>query len=325
MTDDVMNPALPAEQPVSSDPVERIAEGSLTTWLDKVEAPTWALIVAVYLSLGLLTYYATALPVWLLVPLAAVAVCWYSHLQHELVHGHPTRNSRFNTLFGLLPFTLYMPYSLYKKTHLLHHATPALTDPDFDTESYFVSQEYWDRASAPVRWLLVANQSMLGRFVLGPFLMYYAFWKEELLRMVEGDFSHAGDWLLHFVLVGALLSWTSFVCGLSVPEYIFYFAIPGASLGLLRSYAEHRPGPSNADRTAIIESSWFIRLLFLNNNLHAIHHTKPNLAWYKINRDYRANKDSWLTRNGGYFYKDYLQLAKSYFFRPKAHPVHPGY
>jgi len=325
MIDDVLTPALVPEQALPSETETGITEGSFSAWLDKVEAPTWAVIVSVYLSLGFLTYYATTLPVWLLIPLGAVAVCWHSHMQHELVHGHPTRNSRFNTVFGLLPFTLYMPFTLYKKTHLLHHASPTLTDPDFDTESYYVSQAYWDRASAPKRWLLTANQSMLGRFILGPFMMYFAFWKEEVSRILSGDMSHVGDWLLHFVLVGALLSWTSFVCGLSVLEYVFYFAIPGSSLGLLRSFAEHRPGPSNAERTAIIESSWFIRLLFLNNNLHAVHHTKPNLAWYKICGDFRANRQAWLKRNGGYFYRNYLQLAAKTFFRPKCHPVHPGF
>lgn len=325
MSDDTLETGLTAEPLSRTDSKGRKAEQTFAAWLDRVEAPTWAVIVAVYLSLGLLTYYATALPVWLLIPMAAVAVCWYSHLQHELVHGHPTRNSRINMIFGMLPFTLYIPYTLYKKTHLLHHATPTLTDPDFDPETYFVSQRYWDNASAPVRWVLTANQSMLGRFILGPPMMFYAFWKEEILRVASGDFSHVGDWLLHFVMVGVLLSWVTLVCDLSILEYVFYFAIPGASLGLLRSYAEHKPGPSNAERTALIESSWFIRLLFLNNNLHAVHHTKPNLAWYKIVGDYRENREKWLKRNGGYFYRDYLQLAAKTFFRPKAHPVHPGY
>lgn len=325
MNDDVLSPPLSAAPARPSEGIGLAKEGTFSAWLDKVEAPTWAVIVAVYLSLGLLTFFATSIPVWLLIPMAAVAVCWYSHLQHELVHGHPTRTPWFNMLFGMLPFTLYMPFTLYKKMHLLHHATPTLTDPDFDTESYFVSQDYWDRASKPKRWLLTANQSMLGRFTLGPFMMFYAFWKEEIARVLSGDFSNTGDWLLHFVLIGVLLSWTTLVCDLSILEYVFYFAIPGASLGLLRSYAEHQPGPSNAERTAIIESSWFIRLLFLNNNLHAVHHTKPNLAWYKISQDYYANKQKWLKRNGGYFYRNYLQLAAKVFFRPKAHPVHPGY
>ncbi len=325
MTDDAVAQDLTAV-PLSATPdIAGARNYSLVDWLDRVEAPTWAVIVSVYLSLGFLTYFATDLPVWLVIPLGAVAVCWYSHVQHELVHGHPTRNRRLNDLFGQIPFTLYLPYSLMRDSHLAHHATPLLTDPEHDTESFYVTPQQWQNLSAAMRWVLVANQTMLGRFVFGPFLMVSGFWRSEALRLLSGDLRHAGSWLVHLAMVAALLCWVVLVCDLAVWQYVLYFALPGLSLGLLRSYAEHRPGDSNAERTALIEGSWFTRLLFLNNNLHAVHHTKPNLAWFKITRDYRANREKWLRRNGGYYLKDYLSLAAKTFFRPKCSPIHPGY
>ncbi|MEQ9488610.1 MAG: fatty acid desaturase [Alphaproteobacteria bacterium] len=325
MNEDAVAPNLKAI-PIPAAPDIAHASGKpIADWLDRVEAPTWAVIVSVYLALGFLTYYATSLPVWLVVPLGGIVVCWYSHLQHELVHGHPTRNHRFNDLFGLLPFTLYMPYPLYREMHLAHHATPLLTDPEHDTESYFISPKQWQQMSQPMRWLLLANQTLLGRFLIGPILMIFGYWRSEAAMILSGDFRHAGAWLLHLALVGALMYWVVFVCGMSVWQYVLFFALPGASLGLLRSFAEHRPGDSNAERTALIEGSLFIRLLFLNNNLHAVHHAKPNLAWFKIIRDFRTNREKWLKRNGGYYLRSYLPLMLKTFIRPKCSPVHPGY
>ena len=60
-------------------------------WLWRSELPTWGLIVAIYAgwfgvfalhkTLGLLL--TTLILIWF--------TAWYMSLQHELIHGHPTR------------------------------------------------------------------------------------------------------------------------------------------------------------------------------------------------------------------------------------------
>jgi fatty acid desaturase len=42
-------------------------------------------------------------------------------VQHELLHGHPTRWTSLNKVLGYAPFAVWYPYTLYRDSHLLHH------------------------------------------------------------------------------------------------------------------------------------------------------------------------------------------------------------
>jgi fatty acid desaturase len=63
--------------------------------------------------------------------------------------------------------------------------------------------------------------------------------------------------------------------------------------------------------------------LFLNNNLHVVHHMHPRTAWYRLPALYRSRKDHYLRRNGGYFYASYGQVLRQYFLTPKDPVAHP--
>jgi fatty acid desaturase len=64
-------------------------------------------------------------------------------------------------------------------------------------------------------------------------------------------------------------------------------------------------------------------LLFLNNNLHALHHAEPGLAWYRLPARYRARRNELLKANGGYRYDGYGEIFGRYLLRPKESAVHP--
>ena len=57
-----------------------------------VEWPTVVLAAFIYTGWGLLTFFHAVIPLWLLLPLGAWFVAWQTSLQHEIIHGHPTRN-----------------------------------------------------------------------------------------------------------------------------------------------------------------------------------------------------------------------------------------
>ena len=75
-------------------------------------------------------------------------------LQHELIHGHPTRSRRINTALGFPPLSLWLPFACYRTSHLAHHAGDGLTDPRRDPESFYVTGEEWSRMG-PVRRMLI--------------------------------------------------------------------------------------------------------------------------------------------------------------------------
>ena len=116
----------------------------------------------------LATFFYRDLPWWGLTAIGAWTIAWQLNLQHETIHGHPTRNRRINEAIGCWPLSLWLPYSIYRSTHLAHHRDENLTDPLDDPESYYWADGQW-RALGPLGRALVAAQStLLGRMILGP-------------------------------------------------------------------------------------------------------------------------------------------------------------
>ena len=55
-------------------------------------------------------------------------------------------------------------------------------------------------------------------------------------------------------------------------------------------------------------------LLYLNNNLHCVHHSDPGLAWYRLPALWRARREEVLANNGGYRFSGYGEVVRRYAF-----------
>ena len=262
-----------------------------------LEGPTWLVLLGTYGNWLMLTAYADRLPWFILLPFAGVIMCLHGSLQHELIHGHPTSKRWLNHALGFAPLALWIPFAIYRDSHLEHHRTEHLTHPERDPESFYVSAPAWARMGRLRRNLLVFNNTLLGRLLIGPPLVVGQFWWRELRRLYSGDKRYLATWLGHGIAVSAVLWWALSVCGITFWQYVLFFVWPGIALTLLRSYAEHRPAAIARHRTAIVECCWFWQLLFLNNSYHALHHLRPGLAWYQLPRRYRTEKDALLAAN----------------------------
>jgi fatty acid desaturase len=89
----------------------------------------------------------------------------------------------------------------------------------------------------------------------------------------------------------------------------------------VRSFAEHRYGGTARERTAIVESRSALSLLFLNNNLHAVHHRYPGLPWYELPNRYRADRERDVFASDPPPLRGYRTVARSWFLRPIDSPV----
>ncbi len=288
-----------------------------------VEGPTLAVAAATYAAFGLLTWFYPVLPWWVVLVGGGYVVCLHGSLQHEAVHGQPTRWPWVNALVVFPSLWLWLPYGYYRETHLAHHRDERLTDPADDPESNYVSPADWAAMGPLHRAIRRALTTLAGRLVLGP---PYAAWRvaARLAGAVrEGDGPHLRHWLLHVPAVAVVLVWAIGVCGIPPVEYVLLFAYPGLSLTLLRSFAEHRAAAAPAQRTAIVEAGPVMGLLYLNNNLHALHHAEPGLVWHERPRRFRARRDELLAANGGYRFRGYGELFARYLFTGKEPPVHP--
>ena len=287
----------------------------------RLEWPTLGLIILCY---GLWAVAGFALyPVVPVLALALMAVmaALHSSLVHECLHGHPTRRRLINEALVTLPLSLAYPYRRYKATHLAHHHDERLTDPFDDPESYYRARWQYDRLPGLLKRLLAVNNTLLGRMVLGPWLVAGAFLLDEarLLRSDAPGVRRA--WAIHLPAMALVLA---LVWAMGIPLWLYVLAVcwPGLALIAIRTFAEHRWHETPEGRTIIVERSP-LAWLFLNNNLHIVHHKTPSAPWYALPRLYRERREEWQAMNGGYVFPNYLALWRRWGLWAKEPVVHP--
>lgn len=294
--------------------------------LSCVEWPTVGAIGACTVLWLALTFAIPHLGAWAQVPaigLLAVLTTFHSSLQHEVLHGHPTRSARLNEALVWLPFGLFVPYRRFRALHLRHHCDDRLTDPYDDPESFYLAGRDWYRLSLPVKVLLVVNNTLAGRLTIGPALGLAAFVQTEAMRVWRGEPRVAAAWLRHLAGLSVVALWLVAICGWSLAAYAAFVAYPAMGLLMLRTYAEHQARENTAERTAIVEHGGPFSLLFLNNNLHFVHHRHPQVAWYDLPALYRAERERYLAENGSYVFRSYGEVARRFLFRVKEPVAHP--
>ncbi len=286
------------------------------------EWPTWVALVACYAIWFLAIVWHDVLG-WLWFVPAALMVAFHSSLQHEALHGHPTRSGLLNEVLVFPALGLFVPYRRFRDTHLRHHNNVLLTDPYDDPESWYLSRRDWHHTSPSMRCLLAVNATLAGRILIGPALALYGFWRNDLRLILAGDRSVIRAYFLHLagaVPVMALLVWAG------VPLWIYGLcaAYPGMSILMIRTFIEHRAEETVSERTAVVEAGIVMRLLFLNNNFHAVHHDHPCMPWFELPATWQQQKLETLRCNAGYYYPGgYLQVALHWLLRRREPIEHP--
>ena len=296
--------------------VERIEIPSL-------EWPTLLLCLGIYGGWLALTWYWRALPPWLTVPGLVWLVAWQGSLQHEVLHGHPTRIRAVNDALGFPPLSLWLPYEIYRQSHLRHHDDQRLTDPFDDPESHYWTPELWAKLSRAGRWMVSMQTTLLGRLVLGPAWSVGRFCYFQFAALRSGHSSAWRIWLPHLAGAAAVLAWLWGVCGIHPAIYAAAIVYPALSLMLIRSFAEHRAAEGVRERIAIVEHAPVLGVLFLFNNLHSVHHAWPAAPWYRIPALYGRHRARLLEANGGLLYDGYRDVARRFLLTPHDRVLHP--
>jgi fatty acid desaturase len=285
---------------------------------NRTEWPTVAVAGCIAAGLVAVASFHHRLPVIVTLAILAVLGAWYGSLQHEVIHGHPTPSRLVNIGLAGAPLTLFVPFWVYRATHLGHHIDENLTDPLLDPESYYVGPDTWHQTNALHRRLLQARRTVLGRLLLGPVVTAYGvaryLWRDNSLigraRMVRA----IGGVVVVLLTVRA--------AGVPVWLYVVGFGYLGQSLSLIRSFAEHRAVPTGA-RAAIVTSNMFWQLLFLNNNFHLTHHRFPGVSWFCIPDLHKSLTSDADAAAGAGLYRGYGEIFQRYLVRPFCQPVNP--
>ncbi len=253
-----------------------------------------------------------------------VMAALHSSLQHEALHGHPTRSSFVNELLVSLPLSVWYPYRRFKTLHLRHHQDEHLTDPYDDPESWYRAEGDHKALSALLKWALAINNTLAGRLLIGPPLMVAGFLINEwpLLRDNKPGLRRA--WAHHVLGLAALSAILALGFGINPLVYAVTSAWLAFSIIAVRTFCEHQWSDPVNGRTIIVEKGGLLAFLFLNNNLHVVHHSLPRAPWYELPRLYREARDRWNEQNGGYTFSGYGAIVRQWLFAAKEPVVHPA-
>ncbi|MEO0486569.1 MAG: fatty acid desaturase [Pseudomonadota bacterium] len=282
--------------------------------MSRWEWPTLALIAGCYAGIALALWA----PLALALPLLAVLMALHASLQHEAIHGHPFRSPWVNAALVWPPLVLTIPYLRFYDTHLAHHMDARLTDPFDDPESNFFDEGVWETLPPWAQAVLRINNTLLGRLLIGPIVGQVLFMSGEL-RNFSGRV--ALGWALHIPAVGAVLWAVSLT---PLPLWAFVIAAYLAqSILKIRTFCEHQAHEQTGGRSVIIEDRGPLALIFLNNNLHVVHHMHPTVAWYDLPARFRTNRAKYLRLNNDYRFSSYAEIFRRYLVRAKDPVAHP--
>ena len=272
----------------------------------------WRTLLLVMTIWGAWSYSVFIIPVdmiWISVVVLPFTLTLYQSCQHEAIHHHPFTQSYYNDMIVMMPLTLLVPYYYFKESHLKHHQSD-ITDPDDDPESFYVTQEVWNDLSIWQQKILIFNNCILGRLILGRLIYIY-----RLPSLIKAS-NHKIVWLSHVIIVAVLLILIHVYSHINIWLYCLC-AFIAESIIAIRSFLEHQ---CHDDRTVIIDDNGLLAFLFLNNNYHDIHHKNPAVAWYKLPRIFDNDRNIY---ERGYFYKNYKEIFKKHFLLVKEPIIHP--
>ena len=292
----------------------------------RIEWKTLALLVACYIVWLAATSVLAGYSLLAGMIVTCLAITLHSSLQHEVLHGHPLPNRALSEVLVWPAIGLAIPYERFRDTHLSHHRDARLTDPYDDPESNYLDPKVWQALPGPVRAVLSFNNTLLGRLLVGPLVSQIAFMRDDWRLARGGDASIRRAWLLHAVGLVPVLTWL-WIFG-AMPWWAYALcAYLGLSILKIRTFLEHRAHLHAPARTVIIEDRGPLAFLFLNNNLHAVHHAHPAVPWYELPALYRSRREQYQHRNSGYVYRSYLSVFRRYLVKakdPVPHPLYPS-
>ncbi len=307
----------------SINPVVSINNSNSRTFL-KSRGDWRTLIIAALVYVG---WFATVfthkqLPWWATFALLTWFGAWHLSLQHELVHGHPFQNPKFNAALASLSVTLWVPFLSFKRDHISHHNT-TLTHPELDTESYYSLPEKWQKSNRLLRTIYWANRTLAFRLTVWSVFSAVQYFVADAWRAIRNVDNARSAWLLHIPALIAVTFLVTQAADMSVLEYLVGGVFGSHSLNMMRSFSEHKTLGNETTRTAMIDAGWLMSILMLNNNLHIAHHDEPSTPGYlgpetaeRTTAYERAEKIDSLYKGG------YGEIIRRFTFKPYDQPVY---
>jgi len=245
---------------------------------------------------------------WLLVPAALLTNSFWA-LHHEAIHGglHPDRQR--NLLAGrFMAILLGSSFHVLRFGHLMHHRYNR--NPVDRPDTYDPAVTPWLRARA----------TFLGNLLCGVYLAELAVpiacWlPRPLIRRIIDRVYRGGDPAVAAIrlaahrlfldprrlriirtdgfLAAALIAVSAMAFGPHWPMLAAFLAARGVLISVFDNVYHFGTPIDRPDYARNLSLPAPLRLLFLNMNLHRVHHLRPALPWWALPAQFRANGDQY--------------------------------
>lgn len=226
-------------------------------------------------------------------------------IQHDCGHGSFLPSRKWNDIVGYFCSLFSMvPYYYWRRQHNLHHASNGNLDRRGHGDMDVVTVKEYLALNKSERFYYRMYRNPLVFLTIGPLALFF-----KINRIVSDPKQYSARdrrnvWITNLTIIAtfALLSlWIGLVPVLKIAVPILATA---AGLGIWLFYIQHqfehtywRAGSEWNFTTAAMQGSSFYRLPKIlqwftgSIGFHHIHHLKPNIPNYELERCYRENPD----------------------------------
>ena len=268
----------------------------------------WQLASTVLLFVGcwLLMQWSLSVGYWLTLLLAiptAMMVVRLFMLQHDCGHGSFFKSKRANSVVGgILGVVTLVPYTYWRKTHAIHHATSGdLDGRDFGDIDTLTVREYLSR-SRPKQLMYRVYRHWLVLLIVGPVWQFVI--KHRLPLDIPRNWKR--EWAsVHWTNVG-LVSLVAVMCWLVGWRTFLAIQVPvtllAGAIGVYLFYVQHQYEDTywryreawNYYASGLEGASHLVMPKLLqwwtaNIGLHHIHHVASRIPNYRLQQCFDAN------------------------------------
>lgn len=262
--------------------------------------------LAAYFVLPLLVRVSGPAWLWVLLPLTLIANGYWATL-HEAIHGQLITGAEANRRAGRVLAILWgSSFRLLRFGHLMHHRfnrhkldrpdsyDPAVTGAGLARLRFFgeiFCGLYVIEVLTPILYLL--PRVLVGRIVRDlysgsetpmPRLRALA---EQALAGPKGITEIRQDALLSTLLIAlAIVAWGSYW-----PAFVAFLLGRGLLVSFLDNVYHFRTPLDQVDYAYNLSLPRPLQLLFLNMNLHRVHHRRMHLRWWQLPRQFTSERE----------------------------------
>ncbi|GIX42340.1 MAG: hypothetical protein KatS3mg129_2073 [Leptospiraceae bacterium] len=233
--------------------------------------------------LGIFSY-----PLWILI--------------HDAIHGILFYSKTANNILGrVLCIYFGSPFRILQGGHLLHHG--------YNRTNEDINEYYNPERESSILAYIRYYYWLLGGLYLSEFLCnLILFIPDSCLLKIKNFYKNRSRLKYNFIgfiiLYKQEIRWDAFInlifysiifyiYGLKFYLFISFLFIRGLIISLMDNVFHYGTQPNKVISGYNLKTSKFIQLLILNANYHGLHHQKPKIPWFFLEKEFIRTKNQY--------------------------------